>query len=102
MQLALKSPAIEVGVWFVIFHSKLPHDFGSGGVNDSDVQTPSGAGDRPPGPFVGMTTSRAVSKPQAAARSAAAATPASGRILRSIVQSLSAAGRSPINKSVRR
>ena len=45
MQLALKSPAIEVGVWFVIFHSKLPHDFGSGGAKDIDVQTPIASGD---------------------------------------------------------
>ena len=38
MQLARKSPAIEVEVWFVIFHSKLPHDEGSG-ANEFDVQT---------------------------------------------------------------
>jgi hypothetical protein len=78
MQLALKSPAIEVGVWFVIFHSKLPHDFGSGGVNDIEVQTPMASGERPPGPVVGMTTSRADSNPQAAARSDATANPAIG------------------------
>jgi hypothetical protein len=88
MQLALKSPAIEVGVWFVIFHSKLPHDFGSGGVKDIEVQTPTASGEKPPGPLVGMTTSRADSNPQAAARSDAAAIPAIGWILRTIVQFL--------------
>jgi hypothetical protein len=88
MQLALKSPAIEVDVWLVIFHSKLPHDSGSGGVKDIDVHTPTVSGDGPPGPVVGTTTSRVVSKPQPAARNVAATTPARTRSLRSIVQFL--------------
>ena len=76
MQLARKSPAIEVGVWFVIFHSKLPHDEGSG-VNEFDVQTPTAAADdRSPPPSVGATTSRAVSNAHAAARRDTDTTPA--------------------------
>jgi hypothetical protein len=78
MQLAVKSPAIEVGVCSVIFHSKLPHDFGSGGAKPIEVQTPTASGESPPGLLVGMTTSRVDSNPQAAARSPAAAIPATG------------------------
>jgi len=47
MQLALKSPAIDVDVWLVIFHSKLPQDFGSGTVSAAEFHTPTGGPDRP-------------------------------------------------------
>ena len=75
MQLARKSPAIEVEVWFVIFHSKLPHDEGSG-VNEFDVQTTAAADDRSPPLSVGATTSRAVSNAHAAASRDTDTTPA--------------------------
>jgi hypothetical protein len=51
MQLALKSPAIEVDVWLVIFHSKLPQDFESGTVRAAEFHTATGGTDKVSEPF---------------------------------------------------
>jgi hypothetical protein len=79
----------------VIFHSKLPHDLGSGGVRDCEFHTPTAGAvdDEPPDPpGEGATISRPVSNPHAATHSEAAAIIARDRMLRNIVQFLIGCG----------
>jgi hypothetical protein len=96
----VKLPAIEVDVWVVIFHSKLPQDLGSGAVIAAEFQTPTGGTDKASETFEdgAVASSRPAWNPQAPVDTATPAISAMTPTLRSIVQSLSAAGGRPITR----